>query len=160
MLFRSLPSARSFTRIDGVARSNLEIDGWPQRIAPEQDELFAGILDYIAALQPANATARIMTDVETAFRRLHRAVVWPTGNDARLLDFPPRSVDFGKDGHVPVIARGNGLVEAVRTSEWREGAIAEMAAPLLRLPLLAAVEAAFSARWLYRLIRQIGRAHV
>jgi hypothetical protein len=70
-----------------------------------------------------------------------------------LLDFPPRSVDFGKDGHVPVIARGSGLVQAVRTSEWREGAIAEMATPLLRLPLLAAVESAFSARWLYRLIR-------
>ena len=152
----SLPSARSFTRVDGVARSNLEIDGWSQRIAPEQDEIFAGILDYIGALRPADATSRIMTDVETAFRRLHRAVVWPTRNDARLLDFPPRSVDFGKDGHVPVIARGGGLVQAVRTSEWREGAIAEMATPLLRLPLLAAVEAAFSARWLYRLVRSQG----
>jgi FMN phosphatase YigB (HAD superfamily) len=151
-----LPSARSFTRVEGVARSNLEIDGWSQRIAPEQDELFAGILDYIGALRPADATTRIMTDVETAFRCLHRAVVWPTRNDARLLDFPPRSVDFGKDGHVPVIARGGGLVQAVRTSEWREGAIAEMAIPLLRLPLLAAVEAAFSARWLYRLVRSQG----
>jgi FMN phosphatase YigB (HAD superfamily) len=149
----SLPSVRSFTRVDGVARSNLEIDSWSQRVAPEQDEIFAGILDYVGALQPADATVRVMTDVETAFRRLHRAIVWPTRNDAGLLDFPPRSVDFGKDGHVPVINRGGGLVRAVRKSEWREGAIAEMASPPLRLPLLAAVEAAFAARWLYRFIR-------
>jgi hypothetical protein len=90
-----------------------------------------------------------MTDAGTAFRRLHRAIVWPTRNDARLLDFAPRSVDFGKDGHVPIIARGGGLLRAVRTSEWREGAIAEMAWPPLRLPLLAAVEAAFTARSLF-----------
>jgi hypothetical protein len=144
----SLPSVQSFTRVDGVARSNLEIDGWSQRIGPAQGEIFAGVLDYIGALRPADATVRVMTDVEIAFRRLHRAIVWPTRNDARLLDFPPRSVDFGKDGHVPVIARGRGLLQAVRTSEWREGAIAEMALQPLRLPLLAGVEAAYTARWL------------
>jgi FMN phosphatase YigB (HAD superfamily) len=149
----ALPSAHSFSRVDGAARSNLEIEGWSERIAPEQDEIFAGILDYIGALRPADATLRIMTDVETAFRRLHRAIVWPTRHDARLLDFPPRSVDFGKDGHVPVIARGGGLVRAVRKSEWREGAVAEMASPPMRLPFLAAIEAAFAARWLYRAIR-------
>jgi hypothetical protein len=90
-----------------------------------------------------------MTDVEIAFRRLHRAIVWPTRTDAGLLDFAPRSMDFGKDGHVPIIARDRGLLGAVRSSEWREGAIAEMALPWLRLPLLAAVEAAFTARWLF-----------
>jgi hypothetical protein len=37
----------------------------------------------------------------------------------------------------------------MRRSEWREGAIAAMAPPPLRLPLLAAVEAAFAARWLF-----------
>jgi hypothetical protein len=153
-----LPSVHSFARVDGVARSNLEIDGWSQLIAPEQDQIFAGVLDYIDALQPADATVRVMTDVETAFRRLHRAVVWPTRNDARLLDFPPRSMDFGKDGHVAVIARDGGLLQAVRTSEWREGAIAEIALPPLRLPLLAIIEAAFAARWLlYRFIRSGGR---
>ena len=149
----SLPSVRSFTRVDGVARSNLEIDGWSQQIAPEQDETFAGVLDYIGALQPASATGRIMTDVETAFRRLRRAIVWPTRNDASVLDFPARSMDFGKDGHVAVIVRGGGLLKGMQRSEWREGAIAELAPPPLRLPLLAAVEAAYSARWLYRLIR-------
>ena len=151
-----LPSVRSFAQVDGVAKSNLEIDGWSQRIAPEQDEIFAGILDYIGSLQPVDATVRVMTDVETAFRRLRRAVVWPTRHDASLLDFPPRSVDFGKDGHVPVIARGRSLVQSVRASEWREGAIAEIAPPALRLPLLAAVEAAFSVRWLYRFMRSRG----
>ena len=89
-----------------------EIDGWLRQIAPEQDEMFAGVLDYIAALQPADATIRVMTDVETAFRRLRRAIVWPTRNDARVLDFPPRSMDFGKDGHVPVIVRDAGLYRA------------------------------------------------
>jgi FMN phosphatase YigB (HAD superfamily) len=145
----ALPSARSFTRVNGVARSNLEIDGWSQLIAPEQDEIFAGVLDYIGALQPADATVRVMTDVEIAFRRLHRAIVWPTRTEAGLLDFAPRSMDFGKDGHVPIIARDRGLLGAMRSSEWREGAIAEMALPSLRLPLLAAVEAAFTARWLF-----------
>ena len=53
-----LPSVRSFTRLDGIARSNLEIDGWSQQIAPVQDEIFAGVIDYIGALQPADATVR------------------------------------------------------------------------------------------------------
>jgi hypothetical protein len=65
-------------------------------------------------------------------------------------------MDFGKDGHVPVIVRDRGLLEAVRASEWREGAIAELALRPLRLPLLAAVEAAFAARWLYRYARSRG----
>jgi hypothetical protein len=94
-----------------------------------------------------------MTDVEPAFQRLHRAIVWPTRQEAEWLDFPPRSMDFGKDGHVPVIVRDGGFMRAMRRSEWREGAIAAMAPPPLRLPLLAAVEAAFAARWLfYRVI--------
>jgi len=152
-----LPSVRSFTRVDGVARSSLEIDGWSELIAPEPDEIFAGVLDYIGALRPADTTVRVMADVEIAFRRLHRAIVWPTRNDAGWLDFPPRSMDFGKDGHVPVIVRDGGLLQAMRRSEWREGAIAEIASPLLRPLLLAAVEAAFAARWLhYRLIRSGG----
>ena len=149
----SLPSVRSFTRVDGVARSNLEIDGWSQQIAPEQDETFAGVLEYIGGLQPGSATLRIMTDVETAFRRLRRTIVWPARHDAGVLDLPARSMDFGKSGHVAAIVRHRGLTGGIRRSEWREGAIAELAAPPLRLALLAAVEAAFSLRWLYHLIR-------
>ncbi len=144
-----LPSVRSFAPVDGKARSNLEIDGWSALIAPEPDDIFAGVLDYISGLRPADATVRVMTDVEPAFRRLHRAIVWPTRHEADWLDFPPRSMDFGKDGHVPVIVRDGGLTRAMRRSEWREGAIAAMAPPPLRLPLLAAVEAAFAARWLF-----------
>jgi hypothetical protein len=101
----------------------------------------------MSALPPAHATVRIMSDVEIAFRRLHRAIVWPTRNDTKLLDFAQRSVDFGKEGHVPTIARGGGLLHAVRNSLWREGSIAEVALPILRLPLLAILEAIFVARW-------------
>ena len=142
-----LLSVRSFARVDGVVRSNLEIDGGSRQVANEQDELFSGVLDYMSALPPAHATVRIMSDVEIAFRRLHRAIVWPTRNDTKLLDFAQRSVDFGKEGHVPTIARGGGLLHAVRNSLWREGSIAEVALPILRLPLLAILEAIFVARW-------------
>jgi FMN phosphatase YigB (HAD superfamily) len=145
----ALPSVHSFARVGSTVESNLEIDSWSERIEPEQNEIFAGVLDYIDSLRPTNATARIMTDVQIAFRRLHSAIVWPTRNDARLLDFPARSVDFGKDGYVPVIARDDGLLAALRTSEWREGAIAEIAPWPLRLPLQALVEAAFAARWVW-----------
>jgi FMN phosphatase YigB (HAD superfamily) len=152
-----LPSASSFTRIAGVVRSNLEIDGWSEMIVRDQDEIFAGTLDYVRALRPANATVRIMTEAETAFRRLRRRVLWPSRDDARLLQFPDRPVDFGKDSRVPIVARGRGLLHALKASEWREGAIAELAPPPLRLALLALVEAAYAARWLTN--RCLRRSH-
>jgi hypothetical protein len=84
-------------------------------------------------------------------------VLWPSRDDARLLQFPDRPVDFGKDSRVPIVARGRGLLHALKASEWREGAIAELAPPPLRLALLALVEAAYAARWLTN--RCLRRSH-
>jgi FMN phosphatase YigB (HAD superfamily) len=144
----NLPSVRSFSRVDGVVRSNLETGSGTQRVESEQDELFSGVLEYMGAQNPNDGTARIMSDVETAYRRLKRAIVWPTRNDVKFLDFANRSMDFGKDGHVPTIARRVGVVRAARNSLWREGAIAEVALPILRLPFLASLEGLFVGRWL------------
>jgi FMN phosphatase YigB (HAD superfamily) len=145
-----LPSVRSFTLVDGLVKSNLELDEAAERLAGEQDEIFSGALDYINTLTPNDATFRIMSEVEIAFRRLHSAIVWPTQHDSRLLDFADRSMDFGRDGSVPVIAREGNFLQLVRKSHWRAGVIAALAPPLLRLPLLALLEAIFVMRWLLR----------
>lgn len=144
-----LPSVRSFTLVEGLVKSNLELDEDANRPAAEQDEIFCGALDYISTLRPHDATFRIMSDVEIAFRRLHSAVVWPTQFDSKLLDFADRSMDFGRDGSIPVISRDDDFLQAVRKSHWRAGVVAALAPPLLRLPLLALLEAIFAIRWLF-----------
>lgn len=144
----ALPSVRSFTDVDGVPRSNLEIDGWRSRVLPADGEPFAGVLRYLDAL-PRNPGAVIAADAERAWPALRRAVVWPTADTGDTLSVGPRSHDFGSTATWG--QRGwRGPLSALRgASMWREGEIARSGTPL-RLPLLAVVEAAYGARSLHR----------
>jgi hypothetical protein len=143
-----LASVRSFIDEGGVVRSNLEVPGWQEQLAPAPDTAFAGIMEYLGAL-PAGPAARIVVDADRAWSEFHRAVVWPQRDHGHALSVGRRSHDFGKDetwGERP----WSGSVAALRgSSMWRGGEIAR-AGTRLRLPLLAAVEGAYGFRHLQR----------
>jgi len=149
----ALASVTWFDRVNGVPRSNLEVDGWQDKVAPCEGEMFAGVMDYIDALRPGQAAARIAADVDDAYVALRRTIVWPTPADVRILAMGARSLDFGRVGSMSGRTCEPGLRNALRGSLWREGAVT-LTLPMLRLPVLACVEAAYGARWAYHALRK------
>jgi hypothetical protein len=143
-----LASVTRFDRVNGVPRSNLEIDGWQDKLAPRAGEIFAGVIDYIEALRPRQAASQIAVDVDGAYVALRRAIVWPTPADVDILALGARSLDFGRVGSMSAQVCEPGLRNALRGSLWREGAVT-LTLPNLRLPVLACVEAAYATRWAY-----------
>jgi hypothetical protein len=148
-----LASVSRFERVNGVPRSNLEVAGWQDRVAPCAGEIFAGVMAYIDALRPGQAAARITADVDDAYIALRRTIVWPTAADVRILAMGERSLDFGQVGSMSGQTCAPGLRNVLRGSLWREGAVT-LTLPMLRLPVLACVEAAYGARWAYHALRK------
>ena len=143
-----LPSVKRFTADGDDPRSNLEVVGWRDRVEAEPGSIFAGVLSYIDAL-PRGPAVTIMTDAKVAWRRLHRAIVWPNDRTGIDLDVGPRGHDFGFDD-ASAARPWNGPLAALRGhSFWREGEIARSGS-VLRLPLLAAIEGAYGIRSLKR----------
>ena len=146
-----LPSVRTFESQEGVVRSNLEVDGWPGRVLPAPGSAFAGVIEYLEAL-PNDAVERIVLDVDHAWRDLHRAVVWPDRAHGTALLTGTRSHDFGTDATWSARPWRGPVAALTGSTMWREGEIARSGSPL-RLPLLGAVEAAYSGRNLWRLVK-------
>ncbi|WP_375422737.1 hypothetical protein [uncultured Friedmanniella sp.] len=146
----ALPSVRWFEETDGEVRSNLELAGWQDEVAPEAGSAFAGVLAYLDALPPGPAE-QVVLDAETAWTRLHRAVVFPGAREAESLAVSDRTHDFGRDTTFST-RPWRGPAAALRgAAMWREGEIAR-SGTALRLPLLAAVETAYAARRLKRTV--------
>ncbi|WP_375432499.1 hypothetical protein [uncultured Friedmanniella sp.] len=140
----ALESVRWFEETDGVVRSNLEVPGWQEKVPPEAGSAFAGVLSYLDALPPAPAE-KVVLDAETAWDRLHRAVVFPRAGDALALAVSDRTHDFGRDTTFST-RPWQGPVAALRgAAMWREGEIAR-SGTAFRVPLLALVQAAYGAR--------------
>jgi hypothetical protein len=152
-----LLSVTAFESTEGEPRSNLEQAGWKAKLPPSDDEAFAGVVDYIDGLGPRDFAATIYHDADVAWRRLRRAVIWPSKHLGSLLSPESRSRDFGRESAVvPIETKGQGLAQrmhAIRGSLWREGAIA-ISLPYLRLPLLAGLETAHVARAIRRAWRK------
>lgn len=109
--------------------------------------LLAGALQYLDRL--ANS-AQILPDADQAWYRLKQAITNPCKADVVALGVGPRSVDFGRSGVVPTVARAKraGIVSklaSVRSQLWREGAIAQEF-PRLKPALLGAIEMAHVVR--------------
>lgn len=140
-----LESVRTFTEVAGELRSNLEVEGWEDRVASDPGTAYAGLLDYVAAVGPAPA-ATVLPDADRAWTRLHRAIVWPDRPHGQALRAGRRSYDFGSDvTFADVTDRGPFAALRRGSSMWREGEIARTGTRL-RLPLLAGLEAAYTLR--------------
>jgi hypothetical protein len=148
-----LASVRSFTDEGGVVRSNLEVPGWQERLAPVPGSAFAGLMEYLGSLPPRPA-ARIVADAQRAWNDFHRAVVWPQRDHGHALSVGRRSHDFGTDATWGERSWSGPVAMFRGTSMWRGGEIAR-SGTRLRLPLLAAVEGASSARYLRRQLTRL-----
>ncbi|WP_062201915.1 hypothetical protein [Demequina salsinemoris] len=149
-----LPSVRRFDDIDGAIVSNLEqIKGWQEKALPAKGSILAGAFAYLERDLKGATAERVLTDAPHAWRELSRAIVWPTADDARVLDVGTRSHDFGREG-TWTARQWQGPVAALKGSVmWREGEIARASTPL-RLPLLAAIELGYGARPVLRKVRR------
>lgn len=139
-----LPSVRRFEEIDGVVVSNLEVEGWRDRIQPAPGSALAGVIAYLDAL-PRPAATRIVADAPAAWRRFHRAVVWPRRSDAEALRMGLRAHDFGRDETFGERSWAGPIAALRGSAPWREGEIARSGTPL-RLPLLALIELGYFVR--------------
>lgn len=142
-----VPSVRRFELTDDgrVATNSVDmrypLD--PHLINP----LLKGALAYIDTLPGG---ANVMEDAAVAWRRLKRAITFPSSLDLAALEVGARSVDFGRTDAVKVIRDGDddGLrarLTAVRANLWKEGAISRDFASL-SMPLLLALEMAYALR--------------
>lgn len=149
-----LPSVRSFTEQDSIPVANLEIPGWRDRLEPAPDSMFAGIIDYLTDLPRGNASA-VLVDTGRAWRQLRRAVVWPDALHATMLDAGARGNDFGTEATSASARPWNGPFRALRDPAlWREGDIAR-SGTTLRLPLLVAIETAYGARRMIKILSRL-----
>jgi hypothetical protein len=139
-----LPSVQNFTDEHGKLRSNLEVEGWQERIPPTPGSAFAGLVSYLEALSPGSGE-QVLLDADRAWSRFRRAVIWPDHEHGHALLTGLRSSDFGSD--VTFTERTwRGSIAAMRgASMWREGEIARSGSRL-RLPVLAVIEMAYGVR--------------
>ena len=121
-----LPSVE-YCRGDGSC--NAMIPGWEARVAgDDNEELWSGVKDYFASAPPADldACTRATSQVLKKWKRLLR---YPTREEARLLEVPPRSADFGKAETTPVFGTPDRTSlctcwRSIKRSLWPAGMIA------------------------------------
>lgn len=143
-----LPSVREFVEHGSAVRSNLEIDGWPDRVQPSAGSAYAGVIGYLDRLGAAPAQ-QVLVDAHRAWSEFRRTVIRPTREQGYALTVGTRSHDFGKD-ETWTARSWRGPVAALRgRAMWREGEIAR-ADTALRWPLLAVIEAGYRARYVKR----------
>ena len=149
-----LDSVSAFRRTEEGVRSNLQIFDWTSRVRPEPGTVFHGVLRYLDGLPSSGPGTRIAAEVDQAWTRLHRAIVWPDKADGDVLAVGRRTHDFGRDEAWTARA-WRGPLDALRGSTtWREGMIAR-AGTHWRRPLLSVVELAYGGRYVVRTARSI-----
>jgi hypothetical protein len=123
-----LSSVRCYhARHDGHVTSDLEIDGWRERLAPAAGSILAGAFDHIGELTGA-ALPSLNARGHTAWQRLRKMIVYPTMEDVALLAVGQRDLDFGTFDTVEFSDRLEapapslrGKLATVRASMWPEG---------------------------------------
>lgn len=130
-----LPSAE-FYLPDGSC--NAMLPDWKERTAgDETDDLWNGVKDYFSQGHSINlhdCTAA----TQNVLKQWKRLLRYPAPHEARLLEVPPRSADFGKNQTSAVFAspRDPGLFNrwrCIRQSLWPSGSIAVSSKHAVRL---------------------------
>jgi len=153
-----LPSAKTFQVVAGRTepQANLEIDRWEDRLNPPDSSLFSGAMSYIDELGSAPVDS-LGPAADKAWRRLRRAIIWPSASDLEIIGIGSRSADFGRDDETEAFTAYKkstlrGKLESIRACYWREGEIT-LGFPAPRL-MLTAVEGYYTARWAYRSLKE------
>ncbi|MBS1301790.1 glycosyltransferase family A protein [Loktanella sp. SALINAS62] len=93
---------------------------------PNSDALFLGIRDYIATHSDLSSD-RVFTEYRHALAELVPSLITPSREDALALAGKNRSVDFGRQGNVPVLMQDRAQDTAqlrIQCSLWPQGQIA------------------------------------
>lgn len=108
---------------------NAMIPGWEKRIeGAGENELWEGVKEYFAD-RPAMDLCSCTAATERVLKQWKRLLRYPSPAEARLLEVPPRSADFGKRKTVPVFAvpeqsGAAARLRGIKRSLWPAGAIA------------------------------------
>lgn len=94
---------------------------------PDQDALFISVCDYIAA-NARRPIDEITVDYWKALGQVKNLMLFPDRQDAKALSCKNRSIDFGRQGEVPILASSNHTQDTVEKrierSLWPQGQIA------------------------------------
>lgn len=111
---------------DALARAQIQAvrDEIPD---PDQDALFISVRDYIAA-NARKPIDEITIDCRKALGQVKNLILFPNRQDAKALSGKNRSVDFGRQGEVPVLSSSSHAQDTVEKrlarSLWPQGQIA------------------------------------
>ncbi|CAG9193825.1 HAD family hydrolase [Paraburkholderia caribensis] len=125
-----LESVRRFDRrADGSLVSNLESEGWQQKLVSMPDPKFEEIADYVAQSAKRPAADTSLAEFELAAKTLERVIMFPDPELVNRLAERDRSLDYGRDDTVKVT--GPNLRQAsawtrlfvAKQSLWPSGAV-------------------------------------
>lgn len=148
-----LPSVREYSLQDGKVVSNLEIEGWRDRVSDRSNAAFDGVMDYLESA-PLEALIAPEESRERAAKRLFRTILQPSVREVMALGGQERRQDFGEatPNRVPGEPFRGSLRERlryVRHALWKEGAFA-LAFPMASRFVLPFWRIAMSVRALAR----------
>lgn len=121
-----LPSVEYY-REDGSC--NAMIPGWENKIdGDDTEELWIGIKEYFASA-PAIDLESCTQATSQVLKQWKRLLRYPTKAEARILEVPPRSADFGKNEETPVFGTPDytsryTYFRSAKRSLWPAGMIA------------------------------------
>jgi FMN phosphatase YigB (HAD superfamily) len=141
-----IESASSFELRDGGVRSNLEQDGWREKLETANSPIFKGVMAYLGSIRPNNIVTHLQ-DVEPSWRRLKQVIVFPSSADESLFSVDNRSIDFGRETFLrdtdrPFSKSYSKKLRHIRLSIWKPGAIVRQF-PKLGQILTRALEATY-----------------
>ncbi|MGF6238566.1 FMN phosphatase YigB (HAD superfamily) [Paraburkholderia sp. GAS38] len=124
-----LQSVRRFSRGDGGSIvSNLETEGWRNRVEAMPHEQFAEVKAYIRNISTENSSASSVSQFQLSARLLEQVVMFPDIDTVNRLGMRNRSIDFGREATLSIThpdceqGRPGARLVAVRRSLWPSGA--------------------------------------
>ncbi|EUC13540.1 HAD family hydrolase [Paraburkholderia hospita] len=125
-----LDSVRRFDRrADGSLVSNLETEGWQQRLVRMPDPKFEEIAHYVAQSAKRSTADTSLAEFELAAKTLERVIMFPDPELVNRLADRDRSLDYGRDDTVKVTGPNLSQASAwtrlfvAKQSLWPSGAV-------------------------------------
>ncbi len=121
-----LPSTEYYLP-DGSSSSM--IPDWEKRIAgDESEEMWMGVIDYFRS-KPSTDINDVVKATQNVLKLWKRALRYPTAEEAKILEVPARSADFGKKDQTAIFGQldhknRKEYWRCIKRSLWPAGAIA------------------------------------
>lgn len=85
-------------------KNNSMIEDWQKKIAGDEDEqMWNGVLEYFDSA-PSIALSDVVDSTQKVLKTWKRVLHFPSATEARILEVPPRSADFGKNDKTSIFS--------------------------------------------------------